>query len=78
MRQEIKQNQDDTETVSSSLDEYPLLLVVDRDRSIASQLAIDANWEDPKTQRESQSPIDRSRPHRTASPFPLLKKPHSP
>jgi PAS domain S-box-containing protein len=43
LRQEIERNQD--ETVSSSLpeDEYPLLLVVDRDRSLASQLAEDAN-----------------------------------
>ncbi|GAX40433.1 two-component transcriptional regulator [Tolypothrix sp. NIES-4075] len=42
LRQEIARNQD--ETVSSSLpDEYPVLLVVDRDRSLASQLAIDAS-----------------------------------
>jgi PAS domain S-box-containing protein len=43
LRQEIERNQD--EAVSSSLteNEHPLLLVVDRDRLLASQLAINAN-----------------------------------
>jgi DNA-binding response OmpR family regulator/HPt (histidine-containing phosphotransfer) domain-containing protein len=43
LRQEIERNQDESVSVSLPEDEYPLLLVVDRDRSFADQLAIDAN-----------------------------------
>ena len=61
LRQEIEQNQDDTDSPSgfdsltkekvtpltvspsSRKDEYPMLLVVDRDRSLAEELAQDAN-----------------------------------
>ncbi|MBW4478810.1 MAG: response regulator [Tolypothrix brevis GSE-NOS-MK-07-07A] len=43
LRQEIERNQDESVSVSLPEDEYPLLLVVDRDRSFAEQLAIDAN-----------------------------------
>ncbi|MGI2909567.1 response regulator, partial [Tolypothrix sp. VBCCA 56010] len=43
LRQEIERNQDEIVSSSLPLDEYPLLLVVDRDRLLASQLAIDAS-----------------------------------
>ncbi len=43
LRQEIERNQDETVSVSLPENEHPLLLVVDRSRSLASQLAIDAN-----------------------------------
>jgi DNA-binding response OmpR family regulator/HPt (histidine-containing phosphotransfer) domain-containing protein len=43
LRQEIERNQDETVSVSLPENEHPLLLVVDRSRSLAEQLAIDAN-----------------------------------
>ncbi|MCV3214030.1 response regulator, partial [Plectonema radiosum NIES-515] len=43
LRQEIERNQDETVSCSLPEDEYPILLVVDRDRLLAEQLAIDAN-----------------------------------
>ncbi|MGI8503998.1 MAG: response regulator [Hassallia sp.] len=43
LHQEIERNQDETVSPSPPLDEYPMLLVVDRDRLLGSQLAIDAN-----------------------------------
>jgi DNA-binding response OmpR family regulator/HPt (histidine-containing phosphotransfer) domain-containing protein len=43
LRQEIERNQDESVSASLPENEYPLLLVVDRTRSLADQLAIDAN-----------------------------------